>query len=146
MTPETPYRALRILLWVLSAIETVAGVILLFASGWVVTLAGAQLNLAMGGGYVVLLLKAIGIVAIALGYLLCAAARDPLRYVAVIDTLTFVLIAAAAVNVYAVTALHVGAFYPTSYLIGRALVQIAFAVVLIALRPRNVSFEKLRMT
>jgi hypothetical protein len=137
MTPDRSYRALRILLWVISAIETLAGVVLVFASSWVVAITGAQLSLVLGGGYVLLLLKGIGILGIALGYLLCAAARDPVRYVAVIDTLAFVLVAAAAVNLYAVTALHVGAYYPSSYLIVRSLVQVVLAVALVALRPRN---------
>jgi hypothetical protein len=135
MTVAQPHRALRILLFVISGIEAVAGILLLFAPGWVLSLAAANLALP-NSGFVLALLKAIGIIAIALAYLLCAAARDPVRYIAVIDALTFLLLASAALNFYAVAALHIGPFYPAPYLISRAIVQLAIAVVIIALRPK----------
>lgn len=55
---------------------------------------------------------------------------------AVIDALAFLLVAAALLNVYAVAALHIGAFYPGPYLIVRAIVQLVLAVIVITLRPR----------
>lgn len=136
MTAAHPYRALRMLLFVISAIEGLAGIVLLFASGWVLALAPANLGLPYSG-VVVALVKAIGIIALALGYLLCAAARDPVRYIAVIDALVFILAAAAALNIYAVAALHVGSFYPGPYLIVRAIVQLVLALIIIALRPKG---------
>ena len=131
------HRALRILLFVLSAIEALAGIVMLFATGWVLSLAPANLPLHLSNsGFVLALLKAIGIIAIAFGYLFCAAARDPVRYIAVIDTLAFILVAAAALNLYAAAALHSGLFYPVPYLIARAIVQLILAVIVIMLRPK----------
>jgi hypothetical protein len=136
MTPAQPYRALRIVLFVISAIEALAGLVLIFASSWVLALTPTNVGL-VNNGLLLVLMKAIGIIAIALAYLLCAAARDPVRYLAVIDALAFILLAAAALNVYALAALHVGTFYPAGYLIVRAIVQLVLAVVIIALRPRR---------
>ena len=67
------------------------------------------------------------------------AARNPTRYVGVIDTLAFMCVGAAAVNVYGVAVLNLGAFYPSSYIMVRAIVQLALAVALIALRPKAAS-------
>jgi hypothetical protein len=136
MTATHPYRALRMLLFAISAIEGLAGIVLLFATGWVLALAPPNLGL-LSSSVVLALVKAIGIIALALGYLLCAAARDPVRYIAVIDALVFILVAAAALNVYAVAVLHVGWFYPAPYLIVRAIVQLALALALVALRPKG---------
>ena len=131
------HHALRMLLYVLSAIEGIAGVALLFATGWVLSFAPKMLALPYTA-FVVALVKGIGILALALGYLFCVAARDPVRYVAIIDTLIFVLISAAALNVYAVVSLHLGALYPSPYLIVRAALQVAVAIMLLALRPKHV--------
>lgn len=128
---------LRILLYVISAIEGIAGIALLFATGWVLSFAPQMLAFPYTA-FVVALVKGIGILALALGYLLCVTARDPVRYVAIIDALTFILVAAAALNVYAVTSLHLGAFYPAMYLIVRAAIQLVLAIALIVLRPKAV--------
>lgn len=127
---------LRILLYVIAGIEGIVGIALIFATGWVLSFAPKMLAFPYTA-FVIALVKGIGIVALALGYLLCVAARDPVRYVAIIDTLVFVLVAAAALNVYAVVALNLGALYPSPYLIVRAASQLALAVVLLALRPRQ---------
>ena len=136
MSAVHAYRALRILLFAISAIEAIAGLVLVFASSWVLAMTPANIGL-LNNGVLLAFMKAIGIVAIALGYLLCAAARDPVRYVAVIDALVFILLAAAALNVYAVAALHIGSFFPGPYLIIRAVIQLILAVAIIALRPRR---------
>lgn len=131
------YGALSIVLYIISTIEFIGGALLVVASGWILSFAPAALPFA-SSGYAVALLKAIGIIAIALSYLVCAAARDPVRYVAVIDALIFVLIAAAVLNVYALGQLHLGAYYPPAYLIVRAAIQLLIAAALIAMRPRGV--------
>ncbi|MBV9645877.1 MAG: hypothetical protein JO043_00265 [Candidatus Eremiobacteraeota bacterium] len=130
------YRTLSIILYVLSAIEGIAGLVLIIASGWVLSM------LPVAGlttpGLLLFALKGIGVIALALGYLLCVAARDPARYVAVVDTFAFVLFAAALLQFYAVGALGIGTVYPTPYLISRSVVQLILAIVLVALRPRHV--------
>jgi len=135
MTSVQPYRTLSTLLYALSVLEALAGLVLLFATNWTLSLVPA--NLALGDtGFVMIFLKALGIVALALGYLLCVAARDPARYIAVIDTLAFLLVASAALNVYALTAMHLGKYYPANYMLVRIVVQLILAVAVIALRPK----------
>jgi hypothetical protein len=129
-----PYRTLSLLLFVLSAVEGISGLFLIFASRFVLAMAPANLALP-GPEVIVLFLKAIGIVALALGYLLCVAARDPARYVAVVDVVAFMCVAAAILEVYALAELNLGALYPPSYVIARAVLQLILAVILIWLRP-----------
>ena len=136
MNPSA-HRALRILLYVISALEGIVGVILLFGTGWVLSFAPGILALP-STPFVLALLKGIGIIVIAFGYLFCVTARDPVRYVAVIDTMIYLLLAAGALNIYAVTCLHLGALYPDPYLLTRAAVQLALAIVFLALRPKGV--------
>lgn len=137
MVASQSYRALRTLLYAISAIEGIAGIALIFATGWVLSWSPSPLMAA--SGFVVTLVKGLGIVALAFGYLLCVTAREPVRYVRVIDTLIFLVAAAAILTLYGVFALHLGAFYPPGYLIARALIQLATAAVLLALRPKNVT-------
>ncbi len=127
-SPQT----LRVVLFAISALEGVAGLVLIFATGWVLMLSGSGLS-----SFDPYLLKGIGLVALAFGYLLCVAARQPARYVAVIDMLIFVAFAAAILNVYGLVALGIGAYFPASYLIARTIVQVVIGFVLFVLRPRG---------
>lgn len=129
------YRPLRILLFAISAIEGIAGLALVFAAPLV--LASAPPIVLPNANFVQSVIMALGVIALALSYLLCVTARDPVRYVAVIDTLVFILVAAALVEIYAIAALHAETYYPGPYLIVRAIVQIALAAVFVALRPRR---------
>ena len=76
MVSVQSYKNLSTLLYALAVLEALAGLILLFGSHWVLSLAPANLGLS-DTGFVTVFMKAIGIIAIGLGYLLCVAARDP---------------------------------------------------------------------
>lgn len=130
------YRGLRILLFAMSAVTALAGLVLVFFPRFLLSMSPSSLAFA-ASGLSVALVTALGIIAIAFGYLLCAAAREPVRYVAVIDTVIFTCVCAAALNIYGVVGLRLGAFYPATYLIVRALIQLAIAVALFVLRPRE---------
>lgn len=138
MTAVQPYRTLSTVLYVLSVLEVIAGLVLVFASGWVLSMAPASLGLPTTG-LVMVFLKALGIIAIGIAYLLCVTARDPVRHVAVIDTLVFFLLASALLNAYSIWSLHIGAYFPTNYIIVRIVVAVILAAVLIGLRPKAVS-------
>jgi hypothetical protein len=127
-------QALRILLYAISALEGIAGLILIFAPNWVLAFAPTAIALS---GFTLYLVQGVGVIALALGYLLCVAARQPARYVAVIDMLVFLAFAAAALNLYALGALGASAYFPASYLIARTVVQIAVGIALLMLRPRG---------
>ncbi|HET9392451.1 MAG TPA: hypothetical protein VFO29_02840 [Candidatus Rubrimentiphilum sp.] len=136
MTNVRPYGTLSTLLYALSVLEALAGLILLFATNWALSLVPA--NLALGDSdFVMIFFKAIGIVALALGYLLCVAARDPVRYLAIIDTLIALLVASAILNVFALTAMHLGKYYPANYMLVRIVVQLVLAAAVFALRPKT---------
>jgi hypothetical protein len=130
------YRSLSILLYAISVIEAIAGIVLVFASSWVLSMTTSGL-LSSSPGFVLLLMQGIGVIALALAYLMCVAARDPVRYVAVIDSLIFLCFAAAALEIFAVVTRSGGLLYPPWYLLGRAAVQIVVAIVLLALRPKG---------
>jgi hypothetical protein len=136
MTVPEPHRVLRLLLMFVSIIEAGAGIVLSLATNWVLALMSVPVVI-LNTGFVLALLKGIGIVALAFAYLLRAASRDPVRNIAVVDSLVFMLLAAALLNAYAIVSLHLGAFYPEPYLIARAVVQVILAVTFILLRPKH---------
>jgi hypothetical protein len=136
MTVPEPHRFLRLLLMFVSIVEASAGIVLSLATNWVLAFMSVPV-LILNTGFVLALLKGIGIVALAFAHLLWAASRDPVRNIAVVDTLVFMLLAAALLNVYAILSLHLGAFYPEPYLIARAVVQVILAVAVILLRPKH---------
>ena len=138
MKAPNSYRRLTMLLYVLAAIEGIAGAVLILASTWVISIAipGAT---GTPPGFLIFMLKGLGIIGIAFSYLLCVAARDPVRYVAVIYTMAGTLFAAAALQLYSLGLLGLGAIYPTAYLIVRSIVQIVLGVLLLTWLPRRIA-------
>jgi hypothetical protein len=129
------YRGLKALLYVIAALQGIAGLMLLFASSWVLAMGHPVLG--FGGTVVgIAFLKAIGIAVLAFAYLTCVAARDPVRYVAVIDVLIFLTLGAAVLNLYTIAYLHISPFF-TLYLMARTVIQLVIGVALIALRPKR---------
>jgi hypothetical protein len=135
MVSVQSYKGLSTLLYALAVLEALAGLILIFGSHWALSMAPASLTLP-DTAFVTVFMKALGIIAIGLGYLLCVAARDPARYVAVIDTLVFILIASAILIAYALMAMHIGQYFPAGYIVGRIVIQVILAIALIAMRPK----------
>ncbi|MBV8223494.1 MAG: hypothetical protein JO293_09055 [Candidatus Eremiobacteraeota bacterium] len=133
------YRALSIVLYVISALVAIIGLILIFMTGWVLGWLPALMPTAGNTGLLIVAIKAIGIFELTYGYLLCVAARDPVKYVATVDSLIFLLLAAALLNIYGVTTLQLGLLYPSWYLIARAILQLILAGVLYMLRPKNMA-------
>lgn len=135
MITVQPYKGLSTLLYALAVLEAIAGLILIFGSHWALSMVPGNLALP-DTAFVTVFMNAIGIIAIGLGYLLCVAARDPARYVAVIDTLVFILIASAILIAYALTAMHIGRYFPAGYIVVRIVIQLILAGALIAMRPK----------
>jgi len=128
-------KGLSTLLYALSVLEALAGLILIFGSHWVLSMTPNSLALP-DTGFMTVFLKALGIFALGLGYLMCVAARDPSRYVAVIDTLVFILIASAILIGYALVAMHLDRYFPANYVVIRIVIQVILAIVLIVMRPK----------
>src|SRR5262249_7990500 len=134
-TSRGRHGALRGLLGVMAAVVTLGGLLALIGTSWILDL-GAMRGL-LSGSAAGLFLRFVGVLALSLAYLLYQAARDPERYVAVIDAFVFVLIAGAMIDVYAaLTHMVAGAFLP-GLVWGRAAFRLIVAVSLIAWRPRG---------
>jgi hypothetical protein len=133
-TSAREYVLLKIILLVLSILEIAAGLLLLFGAVPLSTLIPATLQLLPA--LATMLLMVFGVVAIGFGYLIYLASRNPVRYVGVLDALTFLLIAGALLGLYVTFALHaLGG--PVAWV--GAVARVALAVILLALRPRGVS-------
>jgi len=127
---------LTILLWVLAALIVVAGLLVIFATAWFLGL--VQSSEWFGASPLVpLLFKFLGVLALGLGYLVSCAARDPVRYVAVIDVMAFFAIVGAIIDAIAALNHVYGPLFPAGALWARAIVRLIIAVLLIAWRPRQ---------
>ena len=135
MASVRPYHILRIVLFTMSTLIGLASLILIFAPGWLLSWAPGYVP-PPNTSYEHLLMAGLGIFALAFAYLMCVAARDPVRYAPIVNALVFFLVMAAALNLYGLYALGLGAFYPPGYLITRSIVQLILAGVLFALRPK----------
>ena len=136
MTSPKAFPALSALLYVLSLVEAAAGIALIFASGWVISLVLATPP-GSDSGFLLALMKSLGVLCFGLAYLMCCAARDPVRYLAVIDTLAFLLLGGAILSFYSLSALSSGTNDAGTYLIARGIIQVVLAVILVALRPKG---------
>jgi hypothetical protein len=128
------YVLLKVILLVLAILEIAAGLLLLFGAVPLSALIPATLQLLPA--LATMLLMVFGVVAIGFGYLIYLASRNPVRYVGVVDTLAFWLIAGALLGLYVTFALH--ALGGPAAWVG-AVARVALAVILLALRPRGVS-------
>lgn len=138
MVTVQSYKNLTTLLYALAVLEALAGLILIFGSHWVLSMTPNSLTLP-DTAFMTVFLKGLGIFALGMGYLMCVAARDPARYVAVIDTLVFILIASAILIAYALVSMHLDRYFPANYVVIRIVIQIALAIVLIVMRPKAVA-------
>jgi hypothetical protein len=134
MTDSKSHQPLRALLFVLSGVCGIAALICLFAPGWVLSLTLGSVP-PPNTVFEHALLSALGIFAIPIGYLLCVAARNPVRYASVVDAMIMLLVLAALVNAYFALGHQLEVYYPAGYLIVRAVVQVILAGVLFKLRP-----------
>ena len=132
---EGSYRALRVLMFVIAVLEVIGGLLLIATPGWLISVAPGMVHFGPSG-FVIVLLKLVGVLTFAFAYLSYVTARDPVRYVAVIDSLIFLALAAVAVELYELYVLHISPFQQVQYVIFRSVLRILFAIVLIALRPR----------
>jgi hypothetical protein len=136
MNAVKPFQTLRTILFAISALAGITGLLLIF-------LPGMLLSFAPGGTpppntpFEHLAMNAIGIFVLLVAYLLCVAARDPVRHVAIINAVIFFFVAFAILNVYAAVSLGLSAYYPSGYLIARGIIQLILAAVLFWLRPKS---------
>ncbi len=129
------HTALKVLLGIMAALVILSGLAVLFATPWILGLSASR-GL-FGGSAIGLVFRFVGALAVGLGYLLYQAARDPMRYVAVIDVFAFLLIVGAIIDVYAALTLALGPSFLRGLIWGRAIFRLAIAALVIAWRPRE---------
>jgi hypothetical protein len=138
MTSTGSHQGLRAMLFTLSAIAGIAALVLVFVPNWPLSFAPGSVP-PPSTAFEFAILRAFGIAVLVIAYLLCAAARDPIRYAAVIDGFIVLLVAFAILNVYWAVGQQLTAYYPSVYLIVRAVVQVILAVALYVLRPKRIT-------
>ena len=136
MIAAQSHRALRLLLFIFAILFALGGLLLIAGSSYLASMAPSWLQAPPSMLYLVAL-KFIGIIALAMSYLSYVTSRDPVRYVAFIDALAFLLIAAALLDLYASFVLHLAPLFTGWFVIVRSIVRVGIALVLIALRPRQ---------
>jgi hypothetical protein len=134
MTGARPHQTLSILLFALAAIFALGALLLFGASDWLLAVLPGSTP-PPSNPLEFFIIKAMAIFLLPFAYLLYTAARDPVRYSAVVDALIFILLIAAALNIYGIMT-GLGAYYPTGYLVVRTIVQLIFAGVIFSLRPK----------
>jgi hypothetical protein len=133
-----PHRALRILMLFFAVVEVLAGVLVLFGSGWVLSLFPSGLQ--FEGPLTIVLLRVLAAIALALAYLAYVASRDPVRYVAVVDTFAFLLIATAVIDIFSL--MGPAPLFAAKIVLAREAIRVLLAIALIWLRPRGTALDR----
>jgi hypothetical protein len=128
----TRLRVLQILLLVIGIMSVLAGLVLMFATGWIYALLELPAS-----DFLLIVLKAVGAVSVGIGYASLVAARDPERNVAIVDFLIIISVLAAGIGYYAEIVYHFSAGHVPSWLIwAGASLRLLIGMVLLALRPK----------
>ncbi len=134
-----PYRGLRIILAVISAVCALGGVLLVVSSKALIlrlTLSPPEAELST---LLLAAIKEMGGLLLMLGLLLFFAWRDPARNVAIINALIFGLCVLAVTPLLSLYTLDIERLYPAYLIWARALVRLGLAAWLYYLRPRELS-------
>ncbi len=132
------HQALRALLFALSAVTGIGALVLTFTPNLPLSFAPGSVP-PPSTAFEFAILRALGIAVLVLSYLLCVAARDPVRYTAIVDAFIFLLVAFAILNLYWVVGQQLAAYYPSIILIVRVIVQVILAIALFVLKPKSIS-------
>lgn len=135
--PASPYRALRIILGILSLLTAAAGLLMIFSSKPLIM----RLPLSPPEPEVSTLLlatvKEVGGFTLMFSVMLFFAYRDPARNAAIINALIVGLCVLAITPLLSLYTLDLQRLYPGYLIWGRSLVRLALAALLFYLRPRD---------
>ena len=134
-----PYRGLRILLGVISAVCALGGLLLVFSSKAVILRLFISPPEAELSTLLLAAIKEMGGLLLMLSLLLFSALRDPARNVAIINGLVFGLCVLAVTPLLSLYTLDIERLYPAYLIWARSLVRLALAVWPYYLRPRELS-------
>jgi hypothetical protein len=139
--PESPHRALRIVLRVFSLLAVLGGLLMILAEKPVIV----RIFLRPPEGEVTTLLlsllKEMGGMVLMLGVLLWLASRNPVRNVAIVDALIVGLCILAVTPLLSLWMTDIRNLYPAYLLWGRSVVRLAVAALLYWLRPREARWD-----
>ena len=139
--PESPYRALSILLRVFSLLAALGGLLLIFAEKPLIVQILLRPPEAEVSTLFLSLLKEMGGMVVMVSILLWLASRNPVRNVAVVDALIAGLCILALTPLLSLWMTGIRNIYPAYLLWGRSVVRLVIAAWLYWLRPRHVHWE-----
>jgi uncharacterized BrkB/YihY/UPF0761 family membrane protein len=132
-----PYRALRIILGIVSVFTAVAGLLIVFSGRSLVMRLLLRPPETEVSTLLLFLMRELGGLALMLSVLFFFASRDPVRNVAIVNGLIVGLCILAITPLLSLYTLDVRRLYPGYLIWGRSLIRLALAAVLYFLRPRE---------
>jgi len=132
-----PYRALRIILGIVSVFTASAGLLIVFSGRSLVMrllLRPPETEVSI---LLLFLMRELGGLALMLSVLFFFASRDPVRNVAIVNGLIVGLCILAITHLLSLYTLDICRLYPGYLIWGRSLIRLALAAVLYFLRPRE---------
>jgi len=132
-----PYRALRIILGIVSVFTAVAGLLIVFSGRSLVMRLLLRPPETEVSTLLLFLLRELGGLALMLSVLFFFASRDPVRNVAIVNGFIVGLCILAITPLLSLYTLDVRRLYPGYLIWGRSLIRLALAAVLYFLRPRE---------
>jgi len=140
--PGAPYRALRIILGIFSALAAIAGFVIIFSNRPLIMRLFLKPPESEVSTLLLVALKEMGGFALMLSVMLFFAYRDPARNVAIVNTFVIGLCILAFTPLWSLYTLDMRHLYPASLIWGRSLVRLALAALLFYLRPREGAGEQ----
>jgi len=132
-----PYRALRIILGIVSVFTAVAGLLIVFSGRSLVMRLLLRPPETEVSTLLLFLMRELGGLALMLSVLFFFASRDPVRNVAIVNGLIVGLCILAITPLLSLYTLDIRRLYPGYLFWGRSLIRLALAAVLYFLRPRE---------
>jgi len=139
-----PYRALRIILGIVSVFTAVAGLLIVFSGRSLVMRLLLRPPETEVSTLLLFLMRELGGLALMLSVLFFFASRDPVRNVAIVNGLIVGLCILAITPLLSLYTLDVRRLYPGYLIWGRSLIRLALAALLYFLRPRETSEDNPR--
>ena len=140
--PTPPYRALRIILGIFSALAAAGGLLLIFSGRPLVMRLFLRPPESEVSTLLLFVMKEMGGFSLMLSVMLFFASRDPAHNVAIINAFIVGLCVLAVTPLVSLYTLDVRGLYPGYVIWGRSLVRLALAALLLYLRPRETLGEQ----
>lgn len=132
-----PYRALQVLLYLLTLLLIIGGLLMIFANKMLIMRLFLRPAEAEFSTLLLFVLKEMGGFVLMFSLMLFFAARDPVRNVAILDAVIVGLVILTLTPLLSLYTLDVNRIYPSYLVWGRSLVRLAFAALLYFLKPRQ---------